>query len=512
MVLDTQNSSEDELYALLGRPESNEPTSITHPDWVTRSAVSLSSNKRLATEPLVKTDRVDPIPYSNNKHRETVRRSPNPQVKPPKSSRSGDDSDDPVKETVHVTPTMRSTATPKLDVSSFAPRSDAYWMYGQEISAEEYKSNVRKREPEVKKEMEEVKEKDFADAPVVKGAQDVKETQKDESTSQIKSEDPVISKQGGMLGLLEQLMRSIDDSKVTEAARTDQGPEIKQEEMSIEMYKVPTSSTADEGLTTADESFYTDTDIKPPRQFHVVQHQTRVKGSNKRRQRYQIVRHIRASSRAAKPVPEEVEVKVEPEPLPETAFQRDLQTTFSRSALLQVNELAKVDNTSGNYLPSHLRDLFPALADPASAVTVANHLRRQFDLPLLSNKTDRVALRRSVAQMRLGIYTEIVSALLLPSAPDPSPDTDDEEGKVKTKKISLVPSALQHMQKALPAAFPNEKYTIKLFLANHDVLGEIKGKVVWQDGIGKIVGGDPNGPAFRGKISADGLVHVFVDQ
>lgn len=114
--------------------------------------------------------------------------------------------------------------------------------------------------------------------------------------------------------------------------------------------------------------------------------------------------------------------------------------------------------------------------------------------------------------MRLSLYTELVSALLLPFAPSPTPDTDDEDEREKRNKISLVPSAAVHMQKALPAAYPNEKYTIKLFLAHHGVFGEPKGKVVWQDGIGKMVGGDPTGPGFRGKISNDGLVHVFVDQ
>jgi hypothetical protein len=114
--------------------------------------------------------------------------------------------------------------------------------------------------------------------------------------------------------------------------------------------------------------------------------------------------------------------------------------------------------------------------------------------------------------MRLGIYTELVSALILPLAPVPAPDTDDEEIKEKKKKISLAPSALQYMQKALPAAFPNEKFAIKVFLGNHDPFGEMKGKVVWQDGIGTMVGGDPMGPGFRGKVSSEGLVHCFVDQ
>jgi len=508
MVSETSQTSDDDLYTLLGVPQSADSTSIDRLDRLTTSVANRGSDPRPASGLSAKTNQAKHTSPAKVKHQEITGLRPKKHDRPPVGTRPGEDSDEPVKETVHVTPIMRSTTIPKAEVPNLSSRSDAYWMYGQGLDVQGRSEGAGKDELDVKKEVEEVKEKDFADVPVVKGGQEDEGSFRDRTEEQHKTDHPVETKQGGMMGLLEQLMRSIDNTQA------DEGINIKQEDMSIEMTKVPTSSTADEGLTTADESFLTDTDTdtKPPRQFHVVQHQSRVKGSNKRRQRYQIVRHIRSSTQSADILPSEVEVRIEPDPVPATAFQRDLQTTFSRSALLQVNELAKVDNTSGNHLPSHLRDLFPALSDPASAITVANHLRRQFDLPLLSTKTDRVALRRAVAQMRLGIYTEIVSALILPSAPTPAPDTDDEEEKVKMKKISLVPSALQYMQKALPTAFPNEKYPIKLFLANHDVLGEIKGKVVWQDGIGKMVGGDPNGPAFRGKVSSDGLVHVFVDQ
>jgi hypothetical protein len=305
--------------------------------------------------------------------------------------------------------------------------------------------------------------------------------------------------------LLEQLLKSIDLSTPSSTSTERPGG----------LSNIAASHTltdAEEGMTTADESFYTDNDnailSSRRRRFHVAQHQTRVRGSTKRRTRYQIVRYINPNKREEGP---ETTVEVEPVPTAATPFQRDIQSSFSHSILEQVVELAKVDNTSGNHLPSQLRDLFPVLSDPAQAVIGANHLRRQLQLPLLTTKTDKVALRRAVAQMRVAIYTEIVSALMLPLAPTPAPETDDESEKVKKKKISLVPSALQIMQKALPVAFPEDKYNLKLFIGHGGILGDTRGKVVWKDGIGQIIGGDPYGPGFRGKVSTDGVVHVFVD-
>jgi hypothetical protein len=378
----------------------------------------------------------------------------------------------------------------------------------------------------------EVKEKDFAEGLDVGIKEKNGDKRQEDRKEDIKPELLAIKTElsDTALSLLDQLMEAITlsasdkstsvpdshmagglpESSVAPPAHPTDDIVVKLEDGSVDMIKAPTSSTLAEGVTTADESFLTETDEKPRRRFHVSLHQSRVKGSTRRRTRYQIVRYIERSSNIRGI--DQDEVKPEIEVIPDTPFQRDVQSKLSRSALEQIIELAKIDNTSGNHLPSQLRDIFPALSDPTTAVSLANHLRRQLGLAPLSTKTDRVALRRAVAQMRLGIYTELVSALLIPSAPEPAPDTDDEDERERRTKISLAPSAIAHLQKSLPVAFPNEKYTIKLFLAHHGAFGEPKGKVVWQDGIGKMVGGDPNGPGFRGKISNEGLVHVFVDQ
>jgi len=449
-----------------------------------------------------------------------------------------EDSDEPVKETAHTKLTTSIDTMNEPDqVKSSPSRSNPYWMYGQGLVIPPYNPSTVKEDTEVKKEDREVEKEDLQakkeDVEVKEEEVDVKEEEvevkekdfadahpdtvvkKGEFSESATADGPDIKaprKSYKAEDLLEQLIESIEALRPSDLSTEAMSVPPPTSHNPDTVYETPTATmsiTEDEGLTTADESFATDTDteIKPRRRFHVVQHQSPMRGSTKRRTRYQIVRHIRPDEKEPT-----IEVKIEEDPLPETAFQRDLQTNFSRSALLQIHELAKIDNTSGNHLPSQLRDLFPTLSDPATAITIANHLRRQFDLPILSTKTDRVALRRAVAQMRLGIYTELVSALLLPSAPEPAPDTDDEEIKEKVKKISLVPSALQYIQKHLPPHFPDDKFAIKLFLANQDPLGEIKGKVVWQDGIGTMVGGDPYGPGFRGKISSEGLVHVFVDQ
>jgi hypothetical protein len=522
------SSSDEDLYALLGiSPKASSESRPSSLDTgLTRSPGSEAIKPSLAADtPVDIVIPTTPFLEAKRKHKRgissRVRRSAERQLQ---RIPLEEDSDEAVKETVNTAPKPRAdpSPTPKMEFNDEPPRSNPYWMYGQGLLIPPFNASTGKGDAEIKKEDVKVKEKDFADIhPDTAVKKEVLEmSEKGEKKDQV-----VPRKQYKAADLLEQLLESIDSSQpgqitsisnienhLSNKLYDDHGTTYVKQEESVPMAKSPTSTT-DEGLNTADESFHsdTDTDIKPRRRFHVVTHQTRVQGSSRRRTRYQVVRHIPKFVESDEVVAE-VEVKVEADPLPETLFQRDLQTTFSRSALLQIEELAKNDNTSGNRLPSHLRDLFPALSDKASAITIANHLRKQLDLPLLSTKTDSIALIRAVAQMRLGIYTELVSALILPSAPEPAPETDDEEKHEKKKKISLAPSALVHLHKALPAAFPDDKYAIKAFLGNHDPFGEMKGKVVWQDGIGTMVGGDPMGPGFRGKISNEGLVHVFVDQ
>jgi len=521
------SSSDDALYDLLGiAPTPSESSSKSQTTGLTTSAVIGAMEQSLAANTPVDTD-VPAAPHLETKRKHKrgvtsrVRRSAQRQIQ---RIPVEEDSDEPVKETVNTAPRPRvdPIPTPKVEEEDQKNRSNPYWMYGQGLMIPPYNGTSGKADSESKKNDMEVKEKDFAD---IHPDTVIKKEDSEVSVKAEKVDEVAPRKQYKAADLLEQLMESIDfpqsgqtasashvQSHLSNSLYSNDGTTYIKQEESVAMVKTPTSTT-DEGLNTADESFHTDTDTetKPRRRFHVVTHQSRVTGSSRRRIRYQVVRHLPKTVELDEVVAE-VELKVEPDPLPETPFQRDLQSTFSHTALLQIQELAKTDNSSGNRLPSHLRDLFPALSDKASAITIANHLRKQFDLPLLSTKTDSIALIRAIAQMRLGIYTELVSALILPSAPEPAPETDDEEKHEKKKKISLAPSALVHLHKALPAAFPDDKYALKLFLGNHDPFGEMKGKVVWQDGIGSMVGGGPMGPGFRGKISNEGLIHCFVDQ
>lgn len=257
-------------------------------------------------------------------------------------------------------------------------------------------------------------------------------------------------------------------------------------------------------------------DGRARRRIKIVTVKSRIPGSRRRRIRYRVVHRRAPIGGYAADVEEGAETdeaSVEPVSEPPTLFQKQLQTAFSRGALSHVESIARTDNTLGNHLPSQFRDIFTALSDLSISVGIANHLRAQLDLPSLSMRTDRVALRRAVAQMRLALYTDLVAALVLPHAPQPTPVTDDEDEKANVEKISLTPSSLKAMAQTLPNLFPKEKYAIKRFLANDDApYGERKGKVVWTQGIGKLVGGDPMGPGFRGRTSNEGSVHVFVDQ
>jgi hypothetical protein len=114
--------------------------------------------------------------------------------------------------------------------------------------------------------------------------------------------------------------------------------------------------------------------------------------------------------------------------------------------------------------------------------------------------------------MRLELYTELVSALVLPLAPLPLPCTDDEEERERVEKVSFTPSSLTYLAGVLPNAYPKEKYSIIRFMADPDApYGERKGRVEWTAGIGHMVGGETYGPGFRRSVTNDSLVCVFVD-
>ncbi|WRT67505.1 uncharacterized protein IL334_004477 [Kwoniella shivajii] len=198
-----------------------------------------------------------------------------------------------------------------------------------------------------------------------------------------------------------------------------------------------------------------------------------------------------------------------PPPPPPTVFQRDLSDIYGTDVLDKIERQSKLDSTSGNSLPPVLRDLFPALADVNTTIKIANVFRRQLDLPLLSIKTDKIALRRSIAKMREGLYTEIMCGLTLPLAPK-SVETEDELD-TNDERVTLTPISLQVMGKKLPKIFPAEKSLIKSFLIDDHKLayGEKLGQVVWQGGVGKMRGKGECG--FRGKWDTDGLTHIYVD-
>lgn len=265
------------------------------------------------------------------------------------------------------------------------------------------------------------------------------------------------------------------------------------------------------------------TDMKPPKDYHVVAVKTRLPGSRRRRIGYKVVRlntegytaDVEEGMETDATLPEQKPILEAPTPAqPPTPAQRSLQSTFSHETLSQIEAMAQADNTHGSHLPNLFRDVFTTLSDHSRTVDIANHLRHQLDLPPLSTKTKRVALHRTIAKMRLDLYTELVSALVLPLAPLPLPCTDDEEEREKVEKITLTPSSLTYLAGVLPDAYPKEKYSIKRFMADPDApYGEKKGRVEWTAGIGRMIGGDPYGSGFRGKVSSenDGLVGVFVD-
>lgn len=210
-----------------------------------------------------------------------------------------------------------------------------------------------------------------------------------------------------------------------------------------------------------------------------------------------------------------------PPPLPlESIFQRDLVVAFGDDRLDKLNRLSKLHNTSGDALPSQLRDLFPALADPQSSISLANEIRTHLDLPHLSMNTDKVALRRAIATMREKLYVDIAAALVLPLAPSAQEEPQIDEDDLPLKEdMSLTPMSLDYMEKALPKRFPADKAAIRAFLAKVPnnigaAYGE-PGAVVWERGVGRMAE-EPKHEWWRrgyhGVVNTDGPFHVFIDQ
>ena len=199
----------------------------------------------------------------------------------------------------------------------------------------------------------------------------------------------------------------------------------------------------------------------------------------------------------------------------ESTFRSDFHDVFGLELLDAIEKSAKENVTTGNPLPSYIRDLFPALEDLSTAVNIANTLRGQFDLPLLVNtKQNRIEMIRSIARTRETLYTTLFTALALPLAPvarkrDRGGESDDENDEKRV--ISLTPTNLEKLAKTLPKSFPRDKHTIKSFMANGGAgaYGEQDGEVVWEGGVGRVVSAEG---LFRSKTTWEGDVHVFVDQ
>ncbi|WWC69093.1 uncharacterized protein I206_103029 [Kwoniella pini CBS 10737] len=204
---------------------------------------------------------------------------------------------------------------------------------------------------------------------------------------------------------------------------------------------------------------------------------------------------------------------------PPTRTQKDLSDVFGREILDKIEHQSKLDSTAGSTFPSVLRDLFPALSDFNMTVKIVNVFRRQLDLPILdARRLDKIAMRRSIAKMREGLYTELMAALILPLAPPPKVvDTDGEitntdgETEAELDRVTLTPTNLKILETKLPKNFSAEKGLVKTFLNNdHEyAYGEKLGHVIWQGGIGRMRGKGTEG--FRGHYNTDCQTHVFVD-
>lgn len=203
-------------------------------------------------------------------------------------------------------------------------------------------------------------------------------------------------------------------------------------------------------------------------------------------------------------------------PPPPSELTKDIADTFSRATLDEITAFGKSYNTNGHLLPIVLRDFFPSIVDRQNAVALANEVRTHLHLPLLSARTDRVALQKALAKMRERVYVELYAGLCLPLAPAPTTKSGkEEEGEgdgVEKPSLSLTPSSLHHLSINLPLAFPQEKAAIKAVFQKGGEYGE-KGDVVWQAGVGRMAKGNPRSDiGYRGELAeGEGGVHVFVD-
>jgi hypothetical protein len=208
-----------------------------------------------------------------------------------------------------------------------------------------------------------------------------------------------------------------------------------------------------------------------------------------------------------------LEPNLEPQPPP--GHRGELVRSFGWDTLTTLETL-RFDSP---HLPPTIRELFSSLSDPNTALLLVNSIRTILGIPRLRlSKKTRVPIIRTLARTRQNILAEVLAGLVLPLAPPTTTMTDDEtttdeevDKKPKIDVIRLTPGNLEIMRKVLPKMFPEEKAVIKAFVSGEDggVYGEDRGKVVWQGGVGRIVGAEGG---FRGKVGEGGPTHVFVDQ
>nr|GFD35508.1 hypothetical protein [Tanacetum cinerariifolium] len=97
---------------------------------------------------------------------------------------------------------------------------------------------------------------------------------------------------------------------------------------------------------------------------------------------------------------------------------RDVFEAFGEDVYNLIQKDIKEGSSTGNPLPSSVRDLFPDLSDLTTAIQIANSLRSQYGLPkLIMSRKNRIEMVRTIARTRESIYIEVLSALLLPQAP-----------------------------------------------------------------------------------------------
>ena len=264
-----------------------------------------------------------------------------------------------------------------------------------------------------------------------------------------------------------------------------------------------------------------ESDLKPvvsPRRFQARLVRTRLQRSRRSRVGIRIIRalpgypDIALDEVSSQPElnleiapPEVVVIKEEEEPVkPVHPLLYDIAETFGTDTSDQILRESKQYATSGYPLPPTIRNLFPALDHLPTAVSFANTVRAHLGLEkLVLGKKNRIQILRQVARMREQLYLNLVSSLILPHAPVLE---EEEIAEETAEAIQLTPGNLDVVAAKLPKVFPKDKATIKAGMPF--AMGELAGRVLWNNGVGTIVGAEGG---FRGKVS-DGDVHVFVDQ